>query len=257
MNFIVYGTSATHKKGEFCNRVTFSHYFISCFLTDYIVEANGALIRGSAGDYIIIEPGQIVYHGSVSDSETGFINDWIYVGGEDLTSLLKRYPLPLGTPFRVSRTSILRNAIDEIHKEKSFCEIGANEKCDFIMANAIIDLFRDFIKNDRLSPEEKIKRTRGEIMVNYMKPWKLFEMAKACGYSESRFSALYKELYGISPITDLINKRIEQAKLLMLYGDMPLSEISECVGFSSLYYFSKYFKKKEGVSPSEYKSTRR
>jgi YesN/AraC family two-component response regulator len=34
---------------------------------------------------------------------------------------------------------------------------------------------------------------------------------------------------------------------------MPMTEIASAVGFSSIHYFSKYFKKKEGLSPTEYK----
>jgi len=78
-------------------------------------------------------------------------------------------------------------------------------------------------------------------------------MAKLSGYSPSRFLALYREFYGASPVNDLIQYRIEQAKRLMLYGNMRLNDIAEAVGFSSIYYFSKCFKKTVGVSPTVYK----
>ena len=79
-------------------------------------------------------------------------------------------------------------------------------------------------------------------------------MASLVGYSESRFSALYKERFKVSPIADLIAKRVDEAKLLIKYGSLSLSEISSVVGFNSLYYFSKYFKKRTGMSPKEYRS---
>jgi AraC-like DNA-binding protein len=34
---------------------------------------------------------------------------------------------------------------------------------------------------------------------------------------------------------------------------MPINEVADAVGFSSLYYFSRAFKKEIGVSPSEYR----
>ena len=79
-------------------------------------------------------------------------------------------------------------------------------------------------------------------------------MAKLSGYSESRFSSLYKEIYGTSPINDLTARRIEEAKLLILYGNTSLSEIAEATGFSSIYYFSRHFKKCEGISPTLFKN---
>jgi AraC-like DNA-binding protein len=64
---------------------------------------------------------------------------------------------------------------------------------------------------------------------------------------------LYKGRYGTSPIGDLINYRIENAKMLLSFGNMQISEVAYTVGFSSIYYFSKYFKTVTGLSPSEYK----
>ena len=67
------------------------------------------------------------------------------------------------------------------------------------------------------------------------------------------FTYFLKSAYGTSPVNDLIQYRIEQAKRLMLYGNMRLNDIAEAVGFSSIYYFSKCFKKTVGVSPTVYK----
>ena len=77
-------------------------------------------------------------------------------------------------------------------------------------------------------------------------------MAKLSGYSVSRFSALYKQRYGTSPTKDLIDARIEEAKRFLLYSSRSVGEVAETVGFSSLYYFSRCFKEKVGVAPSEY-----
>ena len=68
----------------------------------------------------------------------------------------------------------------------------------------------------------------------------------------SRFSAAYKNKFKISPVNDLINARIIKAKSLLIVGGFSISTVSEMVGFTSIYYFSKYFKAKEGVSPSEF-----
>ena len=42
------------------------------------------------------------------------------------------------------------------------------------------------------------------------------------------------------------------AKELMASTDLKIYEISERVGFDSAFYFSKVFKKVEGISPREY-----
>lgn len=253
MNIVAYGIDNPHRRDEFCFRLTFPHYFLSYFRTDYLAELNGEMVRGSAGDYMIIEPGRVVYHGPLPEAAQGFRNDWIYVSGEDLEALLARYPLPLNTAFRLDAICHLTAAIEKLHRERSFAFTGFEEKCDLILHDTVINMYRAYERIQASSRKDKLELVRGRIMEKYFKPWTVEKMAELTGYSPSRFSHLYKEQYGISPIEDLIRRRLDQAKLLIQYENMPLTEISASVGFSSIYYFSKYFKKKEGLSPTEYK----
>ena len=253
MEFIVYGVDFKNKRGEFCQRSISPYYFVSCFRTDYIIEIDGKLRRGRAGDMYIGRPNGIVYHGPTPEATEGFANDWLYLGGDDFTALLERYPLPVGRPFHASGAMYLATAIERIHRERSYALDGCLEKCDLIMTEAIIDLYRAYKKGERLTREDKLEYARGEMIKDFRRQWTLSELSRLADYSVSRFCALYKERYGASPIDDLIDHRISQAKLLLLYGNMSLSEISEATGFSSIYYFSKHFKKKEGISPREFK----
>jgi YesN/AraC family two-component response regulator len=51
--------------------------------------------------------------------------------------------------------------------------------------------------------------------------------------------------------------KIKEAKRLIREGQMNFTEISEFLGFSSIHYFSKLFKKPTGKSPSEYAKQKR
>lgn len=46
---------------------------------------------------------------------------------------------------------------------------------------------------------------------------------------------------------------LQKARNLLLHTNMPVSEISENLGFSDPFYFSRFFKKAEGISPREYR----
>ncbi len=61
--------------------------------------------------------------------------------------------------------------------------------------------------------------------------------------------------YGTSPINYLINRRIEESKVLLAGTDHSLSQISHMLGFSSPSYFSQRFKKAAGISPMEYRKS--
>lgn len=253
MKFVIYGIKFTHKPGEFCPRRKFDSYFVSCFLTDYLYEYEGRLVRGRAGDFLIMPPNSIVYHGPTPEMTDGFINDWMHISGDDFGELIKKYDLPTEKPFHIDGSFYLSAAIGKIHREMSCAEPGYEDKCNCIMTDAIIDIYRSYNKLNSVSQQSRLDYVRGEIMKDYKRNWTLSELAAISGYSVSRLSALYKGTFGVSPINDLINRRIEQAKLLILYGNMTVSEITEAVGFSSIFYFSKMFKRKEGISPAKFK----
>lgn len=255
MRVLAYGLNFSHKLGEFCLRSKYGYYFISHFRTDFVIEVEGRLVRGHAGDVYIASPDTVIYHGPTEEMQDGFSNDWMYLEGDDIDALLEKYPIPIGIPFHVDNPFYLTSAIERVGEELSYCEIGYEDKCNLIISDAMIELYRSYKKCDGVGRDARLDFVRGELMKNYKRAWTLSDIAKLSGYSESRLSALYKAHFGISPIDDLINRRIDQAKLLILYGNMQLSEIAEAVGFSSIFYFSKQFKERVGASPSSFKQS--
>lgn len=253
MEIKVCGADFFHKSGEFCPRNRLNYHFLSFFHTDFLYELDGKLLRGEKGDVLIIPRGEPVYHGPVPEAQTGFKNDWLYIDGDDFLELIEKYPLPVGKPFKIGGRHILSHCIKKIKNEQALLSDGCRDMCELYLKEAIIELYRAFSKSSVHGSKEKIESLRRELSTRPSHAWTLESMANFCGYSESRFSALYRDIYKISPMADLINIRIEASKLMLTYSNLSISEVAETVGFSSLYYFSKYFKKSTGYSPSEYK----
>lgn len=65
---------------------------------------------------------------------------------------------------------------------------------------------------------------------------------------------LFKEQYGITVNGYLQQVRITQAKQLLRFSDMSIEEIGLECGIGELSYFSRMFKKMEGVSPSSFRN---
>jgi len=62
-----------------------------------------------------------------------------------------------------------------------------------------------------------------------------------------------RKVSGIT-VQDWIHRRIiQQAKLLLMYSDMPVSEIAEHLHFSTPSTFCKFFKKKTSMTPRKYR----
>lgn len=66
---------------------------------------------------------------------------------------------------------------------------------------------------------------------------------------------MFKKYTGIAPHQYHIDLKIMRAKELILTTDKSLKEISYELKFQSIHYFSRLFKKKLGIPPSELRSS--
>ena len=90
------------------------------------------------------------------------------------------------------------------------------------------------------------------IRQNLGKRLSLNEVASAFNFSPNYLSQLFAQ-WGESGFVEFVTAtRVNAAKDLMASTDLKIYEISERLGFESAFYFSKVFKKVEGISPREY-----
>lgn len=70
-------------------------------------------------------------------------------------------------------------------------------------------------------------------------------------YNKYYLEKIFKDRIGVSIIKYYNNARIRQAKLLLLSSES-VSKVSESMNFMSVALFSRFFKKRLGISPREY-----
>ncbi len=86
-------------------------------------------------------------------------------------------------------------------------------------------------------------------------PWTLEDMARHCNLGRSRFAHYCKRITNMSASEYLNHCRIERAKkLLNEKHQMNVLDIAMACGFDSSQYFATVFKKKIGLTPSQYRS---
>ena len=91
------------------------------------------------------------------------------------------------------------------------------------------------------------------IAANYMKDITVADMANFMNMSESNFYAVFKKVFGISPVKYLNDYRMSAASEYLLQTEKSINDIAEEVGISDRFYFSKMFKAKYMVSPMQYR----
>lgn len=123
---------------------------------------------------------------------------------------------------------------------------------------AILVVFVD--KCDTFSQETTEETTEHNIFeaVSYVK--KHFtedltanSMAKRLGYTPNYFSMKFKSLTGKNFIETVNDERLQLAYYMLSTMEISVGDVSEYVGYSSIAYFSRMFKKKYGKSPREVK----
>lgn len=83
----------------------------------------------------------------------------------------------------------------------------------------------------------------------------LNDVAAIFGLSSNYLSALFKKTCNIGFSEYITQRKVARAKTLLLEQDMKIYEAADHLGFESAFYFSKVFKKVEGISPREYIQT--
>lgn len=96
------------------------------------------------------------------------------------------------------------------------------------------DIIADFIEN---------------VENEYMNEINVDELVSGYGLSKNHFTKVFKQAVNLTPHDYVVDYRIEKAKALLQEGKYYINEIAEMVGYPDYAYFSRLFKKKEGVSP--------
>jgi len=81
-------------------------------------------------------------------------------------------------------------------------------------------------------------------------------ISEICSYvhlSKYYFCHLFKEITGMSPVKYISERRITNAKKLLISSNLSLSEIAMRSGFSSFSNFSNAFRKLEGITPGMFR----
>ncbi|MBQ5718116.1 MAG: helix-turn-helix transcriptional regulator, partial [Alistipes sp.] len=79
------------------------------------------------------------------------------------------------------------------------------------------------------------------------------DFARELNMAHSTFYNKVKSLFGVTPVEFIRDMRLKRGYQLLQSGAYDISTVSYMVGFSDPRYFSKCFKKRYGISPSQIK----
>ena len=81
------------------------------------------------------------------------------------------------------------------------------------------------------------------------------ELALYCNISPKQLNRIFIKYEGVPLLKYVHDEKLRQAKEMLLTQNVTLGKISENLGFSSVYYFSKFFTDREGCSPAAFRKS--
>ena len=99
----------------------------------------------------------------------------------------------------------------------------------------------------------EIEKLKQRLDASVQKKFVLEEYAAEKNLSGSHLIRTFSAYYKITPYDYLMAQKMERAKALLQYSSMSIKEIADQLAFSDQYYFSNYFKRKNGMSPKEFR----
>lgn len=98
-----------------------------------------------------------------------------------------------------------------------------------------------------------MERIRQFLAEHYQSKLTLAQLGTQFGLSPCYLQRQFKQRYGQSPTEYLMLLRIVHAKELLRMTQKSIGEIAYAVGFENLGYFTRLFKRQEGLTPQEYR----
>ena len=108
--------------------------------------------------------------------------------------------------------------------------------------------------NPQRAVTPRLQAAIAHVAKHYLRPIPESEVAHLCNMSPSRFCREFKASFAVTFVEYLANYRMTQAKRLLANPTMPVADVAVAVGFSDPSYFTRVFKRQEGVAPSEYRA---
>lgn len=233
---------------------------LASYLFFVVHSGSGVLIYD--GISYVLSPGDCVFIDcrkpySHETSEDLWNLSWVHFNGPTAANIYQKYidrgGLPVFHPEVITRYSDVVHNLYEIAASLSYIRD--------MDINTNLSMLLSFLMEDCWNPEKartgtkktdllEIKRYLEE---NYAKKVTLNELSERYFINKYYLTRVFKEQFGVNIGDYLLGIRITQAKNLLRFTNKSAEQIGQECGIGDVYYFSRVFKKVEGISVREYR----
>lgn len=189
-------------------------------------------------------------HDYASDGEDPWVKIWFNCTGELALQLLRLYGLSRRILFPACDGSLYIQNIQRLCKREDLDPYEIQSAC----ARELLKLVQFLAKSTAETTEEgEAGILRAYLDKKVMENVSTSEMAEVISKSVSQTIRIFKAAYGKAPYEYLLEQKMERARLFLKGTGMSVKGAAKALGFSDEHYFSGLFRKKTGMSPTEYR----
>lgn len=209
----------------------------------------------SAGMAILYKPGMPVHYGC---DKAGYNDDWLHFSVNKDADFLDSLHIPYGIPLYPADFPQLSSCLSLLcHSFRSSGEYKM-QITDQLLRTLLLTLAQEQKKTkqqEKTAPYYmQLSHLRTRIYNDPAYPWKIDAMAAEENISLSHFQHLYKQFFGASCLNDIIQARVELAQMYLFQSDMTIQHIASLCGYDSELHFMRQFKKKTGMTPTQFRN---
>ncbi|MDR2949812.1 MAG: AraC family transcriptional regulator [Prevotella sp.] len=220
--------------------------------TSHTTKSNDAF-KVKEGNMFLLFPGE--WHNYMPDKQTGWDEYWIGFKGINIDSRVENGFFNKGKP--VFNTG-MNNEIVQMYQQA--IQIAIEQKSGFQqmlagIVNHLLGLAYSLDRNYGFEGSESINQINKAkiIILENFKDIKPKEIADKLNMSYSNFRKIFKEYTGFAPSQYIQELKIQKSKELLTNTLIPVKEIAYLMGFENQEYFFTAFKKKNKITPIEYR----
>lgn len=160
----------------------------------------------------------------------------------------------LNSPIVISKALFLKNKIQNIVAESAIHDQWRDPMLSILLKQVLLEILRQTIQESTAKrTNQSVKAVIAYVQDHYTQPLNNADVAAHFGYCPTYLGRIFKQYTGTTLHDYLTDLRLLSATEALRDSTIPISQICFQSGFQDIYHFSKIFKKKIGMTPSEYR----
>ena len=218
---------------------------------------DGMNYRLETGDVVFIDC-QKPYSHSTDAGDLWHLK-WCHFYGTSVQAIYMKYCERGGSPvFHTKNIEVYRELLSELYaiadSDDYIRDMRINEKLSILLTYLMAESWHPERHQTERVKKLDVKQIKAFVDNHYAEKITLESLAENFFINKNYLARLFKDQYGMTLTSYIQRVRITHAKMMLRFTDKKAEEIGMLCGYGELSYFSRVFKKIEGISLSEYRN---